>query len=132
MVPLERRQSFLTLKLALLADAIVSATVGVLSLIGARWLDSQFDLPAGLLAGSGAIVIAYAGGLALLGTRDRVPAAGTRAVIITNLAWATACVVLLFSGWIGPNGLGTAFIVVQVVAVLVFAELQAMALRTSR
>lgn len=132
MVTLERRQSFLTLKLALLADAIVSATVGVLSLIGARWLDSQFDLPAGLLAGSGAIAIAYAGGLAMLSARTPIRAAAGRAVVAGNVVWAAAGVVLLFSGWIGPNGLGTAFIVVQVVAVLVFAELQAMALRTSR
>jgi hypothetical protein len=73
----------------------------------------------------------YAVGLVMLGNRARVPASGARIVIGGNLVWAAACVLLLFSGWVDPNGLGVAFILVQIVAVLVFAELQAMALRAS-
>jgi hypothetical protein len=131
MATLERRPSLLTLKQALLIDAIVSGTVGLLSLVGARWLDSLLDLPAALLAGSGAIMAVYAVGLVMLGNRARVPASGARIVIGGNLVWAAACVLLLFSGWVDPNGLGVAFILAQIVAVLVFAELQAMALRAS-
>lgn len=132
MATLERFSSTLTPRRALLTDAVLTGAVGVLSLGGAWWLDDPLDLPAALLAGSGAIMVAYAGALAWLGTRDRASAAGIRAVVVANLTWAAACVALLFGGWIDPNGLGAAFIVVQVVAVLVFAELQALALRASR
>lgn len=131
MATLERRPMFLTLKLALMADAIVSATVGVLSLTGARWLDSRFDLPAGLLAGSGAIAIAYAGGMAMLSTRTPIQAAAGRAVVTGNVVWAAATAVLLFSGWIEPNARGIAFILVHLLGALTFAELQVLALRNS-
>lgn len=129
MLTLERRPSFLTLKQALAADAVVSGAVGVLSFAGARWLDSVLDLPPPLLAGSGAIAMAYAGGLMRLGTRTPVPIPGVRSVVGGNLVWAAMCVVLLFSGWIEPNALGVAFILMHLVGALVLAGIQALALR---
>jgi len=132
MVTLERRTPFLTLNQALFADAAITGAAGLLSLAGARWLDSFLDLPTALLAGSGAIMIAYATALVMLGTRQRIPATGVRTVIGVNLGWAVACAFLLFSFWTDPNALGVAFILVQIVAVLAFAKLQAMALRASR
>lgn len=132
MATLERRSSLPTLKQTLLADAAITGAAGLLSLLGARWLDSFLDLPAALLAGSGAIMVAYAGGLVTLGRRRPIPATGVRAVIGVNLAWALACAILLFGTWIDPTALGVGFILIQVVAVLGFAELQAMALRAER
>lgn len=132
MVTLERRSSFLTLNQVLVADATVTGATGLLSLAGARWLDSLLDLPTALLAGSGAIMAAYAVGLVMLRTRAPVPVAAARMVIAINLVWASACVILLLSGWIEPNMLGVAFILVQIAAVLVFAMLQGMTLRASR
>lgn len=132
MATLEQRSSIVTLKRALVADAAVSGAVGLLSLAGARWLGSVLDLPAALLAGSGAFMTIYAAGLVMLGNRRPVPASGARIVVGGNLVWAAACVVLLFSGWVAPNVLGAGFIVVQIAAVLIFAELQALALRASR
>lgn len=132
MATLQRSSSLLTLKGALLADAAVSGAVGLISLAGARWLGSALDLPAALLAGSGAFMTIYAAGLVMLGNRWPVPASGARIVAGGNLVWAAACIVLLFSGWIAPNALGAGFVVVQIVAVLIFAELQALALRASR
>lgn len=132
MVTFERRDSFLTLRQALLTDAVVSGLVGMLSLAGARWLDSLLDLPAALLAGSGAIMVVYAAGLLMLGNRDRIPETGARTVVAGNLVWAAACVVLLVGDWIEPNAAGIAFILVQIVAVVIFAEMQAMALCASR
>lgn len=132
MVTFERRGSFLTLRQALVTDAVVSGLVGVLSLVGARWLDSRLDLPAALLAGSGAIMVVYAAGLLMLGSRERIPANGARIVVAGNLVWAVACVALLAGGWIEPNPGGLAFVLAQIVAVVVFAEMQAMALRNGR
>lgn len=130
MVTLERRDAFLTLKRALLMDAIVSGTVGLPSLVGVRWLSSLLDLPTALLAGSGAI--AYAVGLMGLGMGTAVPSAAGRTVVTGNVLWATACVVLLLSGWIEPNSLGVTLILVHLAGALVFAELQALALRATR
>lgn len=132
MATLERRSSFLTLKQALLTDAAVSGAVGLLSLAGTRWLGSVLDLPAALLAGSGAFMTVYAVGLVMLGNRRPVPKPGVRIVVGGNLVWAAACLVLLFSGWLAPNALGAGFIVVQIMAVLIFAEVQVLALRASR
>ena len=41
------------------------------------------------------------------------------------------CVILAFSGWVTPSGLGYAFILAQVVVVVAFAELQYVGLRRS-
>ncbi len=132
MATLERRSSFLTLRQAIYSDAVISGSVGLLSLAGAWWLDSLLDLPAALLAASGAVMALYAVALMMLGARTPVPANGARVVIAVNLMWAVACVTLLFSGWIHPNGPGVAFILAQIFAVLVFAEIQTMALCASR
>lgn len=132
MATLERRLFVLTLKQTLLADAAISGVVGLLSLGAADRLASSLGLPVALLAGSGAIMVAYAATLVLLAKRTPVPATGTRTVIGGNLAWAVACAILLVSTWVDPNAWGIAFVLVQIVAVLAFAELQAMALRASR
>lgn len=132
MVTLERRRSFLTLRQALLTDAVVSGLVGVLSLAGARWLDSLLDLPAALLAGSGAIAITYATVLGWLGTRTTVSSTAGRMIVVGNVMWAAACVVLLVGDWIEPNTPGVTFILVHLAGALIFAEMQAMALRASR
>ena len=132
MATLERRPFVLTLKQTLLADAALSGAVGLLSVGAAGWLASSLDLPSALLAGSGAIMLVYAAALMLLARREPIPANGAHAVIGGNVAWAVACAVLLFGTWIDPNAGGIAFILMQIVAVLAFAELQAMALRASR
>lgn len=105
---------------------------GLVSLGAAGWLSSTLDLPQSLLAGSGAILLAYGAGLLKLGTRRPIPHVGVRGAIGFNLAWAVTCVMLLFSGWIDPNALGVAVILVNLVAVLMVAELKMMGLRASR
>ena len=132
MATLERRPFVLTLKQTLLADAALSGAVGLLSLGAADWLSSSLEVPEALVAGSGAIMLVYATALVLLARRETIPAQGAYAVIGGNVAWAVACAILLFRTWIDPNAGGIAFILIQIVAVLAFAELQAMALRTSR
>jgi len=132
MATLERRHSLLTLRQALLIDAVISGLVGVSSFAGARWLDSLLDLPSVLLAGSGAIMVVYAAGLVMLANRERISATGARVVVAGNLVWAAACVALLVGGRIEPNAAGIAFVLVQIVVVIIFAEMQAMALRAGR
>ncbi len=126
-----RRFSLPALREVVLADAGVCVATGLLSVGAASWLSSTLDLPAALLAGSGAILLAYGTGLLMLGTRRPIPRTGVYGAIGVNLAWAVACVVLLFSAWIDPNGLGIAFILVNLVAVLVVADLEFLGLRAT-
>jgi hypothetical protein len=68
--------------------------------------------------------------VAYLATRQaRAPIVWT--VIFCNLLWAANCIVLLLSGWVGPNGLGYAFIIAQAVVVVILAELQYVGMRKS-
>ena len=78
------------------------------------------------------VALPGAAGLVVLGRRRVVPATGAWTVIGGNLGWAGACAILLFGTWVDPNAWGVAFVLVQIVAVLAFAELQAMTLRASR
>ena len=117
------------LRFALLADATISGAVGVLMLAGAGLLDGLLGLPAGLLRGAGLVLVPYVAALVWLARRDDVPRQAVWAVIAANGLWALACVLLLLSGLIAPTWLGVGFVLVQAVTVLVFAELQYMALR---
>lgn len=132
MATLERRRFVLTLNQTLLADAALSGAVGLVSLGTAGRLASSLDLPTAFLAGLGMIAVAYGAALAMLARRTPVPSDVGRAVVLGNLLWAATGILLLVSDWIDPNSLGVGFILVHIVGALVFAEMQAMALRASR
>lgn len=122
----------LSIRPVLLADAAITGATGLLMLLGASPLADLLDLPTGLLAGAGAVLIPYVAILAWLARREAPPREAILGVIVLNLAWAAGCVALLLGDAVDPNALGTAFILIQAVAVLVFADLQAMALRGGR
>jgi hypothetical protein len=50
--------------------------------------------------------------------------ARVRTVIGLNFAWVAASALVLVTGWIQPNTLGIAFVIVQAAAVALLAELQ--------
>jgi hypothetical protein len=52
-------------------------------------------------------------------------------VIVTNVLWAIDSALLAMSGWVEPNALGYAFIIMQALVVVAFAELQYVGLRRS-
>ena len=117
------------LRFSLLADAAISGAVGVLMMAGAGLLDGLLGLPVPLLRGAGLVLVPYVAALVWLARREDLSRQAVWMVILANGAWAAACVLLLLSGWIAPTWLGVAFVLVQAVTVLVFAELQYMALR---
>ena len=122
-----RPDSFL--RRVLLADAAVSAVVGVLMAAASDSLQALLGLPASLLVGAGLALLPYAAYLAWIATRAAVPRAAVWVPIVLNLLWAIDCLVVAFGGGYAPSVLGQAFAVVQVVTVLVFAELEFMGLR---
>ena len=84
-----------------------------------------------LLQYVGLLFIPYVLLVGWIGLRDAVPRGAVWAVIACNLAWASSSIVLLTGGSIAPSNLGVAFVLVQVVAVVVLAESQFTGLRRS-
>ncbi|VVE30538.1 hypothetical protein PPN31114_03638 [Pandoraea pneumonica] len=113
----------------MLADAIVSGAVGLLQVLAAAPLAALLDLPADGLRVTGLVLLVYGAALVWLVRRTTLPASAAWVVIAINVIWALDCGVLLASSWIAPNALGAAFIGVQIVTVLVFAELTLIGLR---
>lgn len=122
----------LFLRRVLLADAVVSGGAGLVMLFGAGLLPPWLGLPGTLLAVAGALLLPYVGLLAWLAGRLQVSRAAVWFVIVCNLMWAVDCLLVAFGGMFRPTALGQAFAGVQVLSVLVFAELQFMALRRDR
>lgn len=118
------------LRQALLADAVTSAACGLLMLLGAASL-TFLGLPEALLRVAGAVLIPYAAVVGWLGTRNLLPPMAVWAVILGNGVWVVDSLLLLVSGWVEPTRAGTAFVVLQAVAVGMYAELQLMGLRRS-
>ncbi len=122
----------LSIRQVLLTDIAITGATALLMLLGAPLIDDLLDVPAALLAGAGAVLIPYVGYLFWLANRDAAPRAGIGVAIAANLAWAIGCVVLLVAGWVGPNGLGVAFILLNAVVVIVFADLLVLTSRGNR
>ncbi|HSV78043.1 MAG TPA: hypothetical protein VLK85_02415 [Ramlibacter sp.] len=114
------------LRTVLWLDAASAAACGALQLAGAGWLTSLLGLSDGLLRASGLVLLAVAAWAAVLARRP-VPA-GVRALALVNGAWVLACLGLLVAGGAGTVP-GQLYVLMQLVAVAVLAELQWFALR---
>lgn len=114
----------LSLRAILLVDGIVSGVMGVVLIAGAGVLDSAFDLPTVFLRSVGAILLPWLALLAFIATRRVINRSAVRFVIAVNLAWILASLLLPFTGWVEPNALGIAFILIQAAAVIVFVLVQ--------
>lgn len=121
----------LFLRRALQADAVFSGVSALALVFGADLFASLTNLPDAFLRNTGFVLVVYAALVGFLGTRNAMARASVWAVIAVNAVWAIDSVILLASGWVSPNLLGQALIVIQAVAVGVFAELQFMGLRKS-
>lgn len=121
------------LTFALVVDAIGSGASALLQLGLPDALARQLHLPAPLMLGTGAFMLAYAATLAWLARRERLPVAVITVIAVGNLAWALACAAVAASavGGLDPSGPGIAYLALQGAAVTAFAVLQAMGLRRS-
>ena len=128
-MPMSRVSSFL--RRALVVDAAISGSTGVLMMAGAAPLQEMLGIPGVLLRYAGVSLLPFAAALGYLSRRDDLPPAAVRAVIAANAAWVAASVGLLLSGRVEPTPLGYAFVLAQALAVAVFAEMQYVGLRRS-
>jgi len=117
------------LRRVLWADAIVSAGVGAVMALGAGALNRLLGLPSSLLLIAGVALFPYAAYLVWLATRAAVPRAAVWLPIVLNLVWAVDCVLVLMAAGLSPTWLGEAFVVLHIVTVLAFADLEFIGLR---
>jgi hypothetical protein len=117
------------LRRTLWLDAAVSGTTGAVMWLGAELLERWLALPAALFQIAGVSLLPFAALLVALATRPAVARGAIGAVIAANALWVVASVALLLSHHVAPTLLGYAFVIVQAVAVLGFAELQWVGLR---
>ncbi len=119
------------LKFALLTDAAVSGAMGVLQLSAAAALAALLELPQALLLATGEFLVVYALLLVGMATRARLWSALVMFIVLGNLMWALACMALPGTGTLAPNALGIGFLLLQAVAVVVFAVLEWRGLQSS-
>lgn len=120
------------LRNVLLIDATTGLGCGALQLCATAWLTSLTGLPSLLLQESGMFLLLLGVFLLWLSLRNPIPVAGVWCLVVGNLAWVAACVVLMVGPWIESTTWGLAYLGLQAVTVLLLAELQWMGLRQSR
>ncbi len=128
----KRASSFLPspfLRGLLIADAATSAGAGLVMVAGADALAAPLGIPAALLHYAGLALLPFAALVAVLATRPRLARGAVWAVVAVNAAWVLESILLLVAGWIDPTVLGYGFVIVQALAVAIFAELQVVALK---
>jgi hypothetical protein len=86
-------------------------------------------LPSSLLLIAGVALFPYAAYLVWLATRATVPRVAVWLPIVLNLVWAADCVLVLTAAGLAPTWLGEAFVVLHIVTVLAFADLEFIGLR---
>ena len=116
---------------ALQIDALFSGVSALLLVFGAGLLAPLTNLPEGFLRNTGLVLVVFVLGVGYLASRDMMPKIAVWAVIAINAVWTIDSIALLASGWVSPNLLGQVFIVMQAIAVGVFAELEFIGLRKS-
>ena len=124
-------QSSPALRRALLIDAGASAALGLLLVIAAGRLSPLLGLPEALLRGVGIFLIPFALSLLALAPRAAAHPSLVRLVVVGNLGWIVASVLLLVVGVVSPTLLGQLFVLAQAAAVALFTHLEHAALGRS-
>lgn len=115
------------LRYALIADAIGSGASALLLLMATGMVATVTGLPEELLRTGGIVLVPFVALVAYAAMREQPPAVW--AVILINIAWVIASVILLVGGFVAPTTLGYAFVIAQAVFVAIVADLQYFGLR---
>lgn len=119
------------LKFALYADAAGTVALAILQLLLPSLLTELLSLPSDLLMESGIFMVGYSAMLVWLARLRRVWAVAVQFIVIGNVGWAIACLVLAETAIVSPSVPGVAYLLFQAVAVLLFAALEWAGLRAS-
>jgi hypothetical protein len=119
------------LRFALRLDAGISLASGLLLCAAPADLGARFALSPDLLLIVGLACLPYAALLWSLARRDRLAGAGIVAIIVGNLLWADAALLLALGYGASPNVWGQGYLATHVIATTAFAVLQWLGLRRS-
>lgn len=117
------------LRRVLWLDAATCIGCGTLLAAGGGLLDGLLGLPAPLLRLAGASLFPVAAFIAWLALRVRLSPVLVWVVIVGNVIWAADSILLLFTPWVAPTLLGTAFVLAQALMVLGLARAEQLGLR---
>lgn len=117
------------LRRVLFADAATCLACGLLLSIGGGFLQNLLGLPAPLMFYAGLSLFPFAAFLVYAATRKSISKTAVWAIIGLNLLWTIDSFLLLVSGYAAPTAFGYVFVILQALGVLVFADLEFIALR---
>ncbi|WP_020672923.1 hypothetical protein [Amycolatopsis nigrescens] len=117
-----RQNSFL--RFVLLADAVGTMANGIAYLAIAPLLEDWFGLAPAVQYPAGVFLVLYAAAVFFTGIREPIRAGAVKLFVDVNLLWFAASLVLVFTGVLGTNAVGTTWVVLQAVAVAAVAGLQ--------
>lgn len=110
-------------------DVAMTLPVGLAMALLAAPLAAVTGLPEMLLRSVGLALLPYVAWLLWLARRPSVPRGTAWTMVAINALYAMECVLLPLLGWIAPNALGWAFLLVQAMVVGSFALLGTRVLR---
>jgi hypothetical protein len=110
-------------------DAITCAAMGALLMVAAGPVAALTALPASFLFWAGAVLLPIAAFMALSARLRPVPAAAAGLVVLGNIGWVIASLLLPALGFVTPNALGWIFLAAQAAVVAVLATLEAQAMQ---
>jgi hypothetical protein len=119
------------LRFALRLDAGISLASGLLLCTAPTDLGTRFALSSNLLLVVGLICLPYAAFLWSLDKRTHLASGGVLAIIVGNLLWADAALLLALGYGAAPNAWGQGYLATHVAATAGFALLQWLGLRRS-
>lgn len=119
------------LRYVLFADAATCAACGLLLAFGGSFLGNLTGLPISLMFYAGLSLFPFAAFLLYAGTRKSISKTAVWAIIGINLLWVIDSFLLLVSGYSAPTTFGYIFVIFQAIGVLIFADLEFIALRKS-
>ena len=117
------------LRLALRADAAISAVAGLPLLLAGGPLADELGPPSVLLRLLGAAFVAYGVAVWLVAARPVIPRGAALAVIVGNALGAILVIVDLVEGWLTLTTAGVVVTIVLALHLTVFADLQFLGLR---
>jgi hypothetical protein len=119
------------LRRVLVVDAVTSGAMGVAMIAFAELFASLLQLPVELVSEAGIVLLPFAAFVGFVASRPEPTRIAVWIIIALNAVWVVDSIMLLFTGWVAPNGLGLAVVIAQAAAVLVLADLEYMGLRRS-
>lgn len=110
-------------------DAATCVATGLGLIVFAGFVARMLEIPSALCLAAGAVLLAFGAAVGYVGGRRDLYRPAVWWIAALNGLWAVVSVVALLAGWLDPNILGAAFVVIQAVVVALIAELQFLGLR---